>query len=157
MANNQQTTHNTPLYKNADFTCGRCDSLWQATYIDIAALRANQPIACKSCNCELIMSDEELQTLNQRFAQSEKLSKRAIYFTLPYFVLCAVIGFIYGGMATTVMIVIGFMVIITMRKSLMKDGIDHFHLIALKKEPTNQTQAKNQNKPSFKKKKKKSK
>lgn len=157
MANDQSTTYKSPLYKNADFTCERCDNVWQATYTDIAALRAKQAIACPNCHNEVIMTDDELQLINQRFAQSEKLSRRATYFTLPYFMACAVIGFLYGGIATTVMIVIGFMVIITMRRSLTKDGLDHFHLTPLHAEPTNQAQAKNQSKPSPKKKKKKSK
>lgn len=157
MANDQQTTHKVPLYKNADFTCGRCDNVWQDNYTEIAALRAKQAIACPNCNSEVIMTDDELQLINQRFAQSEKLSKWAAYFVLPYFMVCAIIGFMYGGIVTTVMIVIGFMVIITMRKSLTKDGIDHFHLIPLHAESNDQTQLKAQNKPSNKKKKKKSK
>lgn len=139
---NQQTTHKMPIYKSADFECGRCDSEWQADYGDIAKLRKNLPINCKHCTSELVMSDEDKQKLEQRFIKSEKLSKRAVIFTIPYFIICAIVAITYSGIATTVMLIIGFMVIVTMRSSLAEDGIDHFILKPLHPDETDQVASK---------------
>ena len=132
---NQQKSHKMPIYKSANFECGRCNSEWQADYGDIAKLRKTIPIHCKHCSIELLMSNEDRQKLEQRFAKSEKLSKRAIIFTIPYFIICAIVAFAYSGIATAVMLIIGFMIIATMRSSLAEDGIDLFILKPL--HPTN--------------------
>lgn len=134
---NQQISHKMPIYKSANFECGRCSSEWQADYGDIANLRKNLPIHCKHCSTELLITDEDKQKIDQRFEKSEKLSKRAVIFTVPYFIICAVIAFAYSGVATIVMLVIGFMIIITMRSSLAEDGIDHFILKPLHPNDTN--------------------
>lgn len=148
----QQTPVKMPLYNNADFTCGSCDSLWKADYADIAKLRKEQPIHCKNCQCELIMANEDLLLLEQRFKESEKLSKIAILFAIPYFILCAAIGFLYSGIITIIMIVAGFMILMTMRSSLTKNGIDHFLLHPCKKEPLDIHTNNNRHKRKHKKK-----
>lgn len=156
MSNKQQAPAKMPLYNNADFTCGRCESVWKADYTDLARLRNNQAIACKNCQCELLMNDDELQLLNDRFKQAEKLSRTALYFAIPYFIVCAVVGFLYSGVITVFMIIAGFMILMTMRSSLTKDGIDHFHLKSTPQELTD-TNTVNKTPKKFKKKKKKKK
>lgn len=148
---NQLQPHKMPIYKSADFECSRCHSEWQADYGDIAKLRKNMPINCKHCSIELLLTEEDREKLEQRFAKSEKISKRAVIFTIPYFIICAIVAITYSGIATTIMLIIGFMVIITMRSSLAEDGTDHFILTPLQPTPQNETNKK----PSRKNKKKK--
>lgn len=143
MASQAQSAHKMPIYKQADFECSRCESIWQADYSDIANLRANKSIHCKNCKAELVMNSDELQTLNNQFEKSEKVSKRTVIFIIPYFLLCGVIALTFGGLATFIMLLIGFMIILTIRRSLTPDGIDHFNLMSSKKAETNPTQAKN--------------
>lgn len=137
MTNEQQAPEKMPLYNNADFTCGHCESVWKADFTDIAKLRNKMPIACKTCHCELVMTYDDLLLLEHRFEESEKLSKRAIWFAIPYFIVCAAIGFLYSGIITIIMIIAGFMILMTMRSSLTKNGIDHFQLEPIIKKPLN--------------------
>lgn len=153
MSNKQQAPVQMPLYNNADFTCGHCESVWKANYTDIANLRNNQEIACKSCQCKLLMSTDELKLLNDRFEQSEKLSRTALYFAIPYFIVCAVVGFLYSGVITVFMIIAGFMILMTMRSSLTKDGLDHFHLKTTQQHLTDTNTVSNVSKKPKKKKK----
>lgn len=146
MASSTPNTPQMPIYKQADFECGRCDSVWQANYSDIANLRKQIPIHCKNCDTELTMAEDELQLINERFTKSEKVSKRTIIFIIPYFLLCGVSAIKFGGIGTFIMLLIGFMIIVTIRRSLTELGIDHFHLIpvnAPKNEPTKTKRKKN--------------
>lgn len=132
MSEKQQSPAKMPIYNNADFVCERCDSTWKIDYTEIAQLRKGSPINCKQCRCELAMTDEDLATLQERFAQSEKLSKLAVLFIFPYLIICVIVGFTYGGVFTAIMIAAGFIILMTMRSSLTKNGIDRFVLRATK-------------------------
>ncbi|AZS49788.1 hypothetical protein DM558_02885 [Entomomonas moraniae] len=142
MASSTQSTQKMPIYKQADFECSHCNSIWQADYTEITDLRAHKAIKCKNCNKALAMKDDELQILNYRFAKSEKVSKRTIIFIIPYFLLCGITAIVFGGVATFIMLIIGFMIIITIRRSLIEDDIDHFHLIIIKNSDDNQSKPK---------------
>lgn len=147
------TNQQTPIYNDADFECECCKSVWKVSYTDLAKLRNQHSIPCKSCQCELVITEAELQVINDKFKQSEKLSKIAICFTFPYFIICAIVAFIYGGLLSAIMIAAGFIILMTMRSSLTKEGITHFHLKAIQSISTKPKKpASNKAKPNKKKK-----
>lgn len=97
-------------YEDASFECPSCQAVNTYNYTEVTSLLSEQPIPCTQCQVALRLKEEDLVELSARFDKAARMGKLLVLIGLPFFLISAILVFMYGFVASLGSLAVGMMI-----------------------------------------------